>query len=138
MKVANTTDVIVEINVTIEKNTTNSPSAYVPDLSVNANLGVPAPAYLPEDYSGYAHIVFWFCFAFFAFLSTVIYLFSVRKSALRGQPFLAGHLLSASTAVTAACYFIMAAGEGKLYEPYAVQVAPCKQSSQNTASPQQR
>jgi bacteriorhodopsin len=81
---------------------------------------------LPDlsDFStgGYSHIVFWFCFAYFSFLAITMYLFSTRKSPDNAEPFIAGHLLAASTAMTATCHFFMAVGVGSLQEAYAVKV----------------
>ncbi len=125
MTTSNVTNIVVEINMTFFKNKTIAvPQEVPPGLSDYYGIGVPTPVYQSDDFSGYSYTVSWFCFAYFTFLAIVICIFSEQRSAQHRQPFLAGYLLSASTAVTASCYFFMASGKGKLYEPYAVQVLP--------------
>jgi bacteriorhodopsin len=122
---ANSTTTInyVEINVTISQNRTPEASGSESNTTIvdEANYLEPDRFLKPD---GYAPKIFWFCFSYFTFLAVAMYLFSVRKSSERKEPFVAGHTLAASTACTAACYFFMALGEGRLHEAYAIQVAP--------------
>ena len=114
-----TINVNVPVNVTIHDNRSDTDQNILPNAT---SLSATQPADNGNQL-GYSQFVFWFCFAYFAFLATIMYLFSSGKSSERKEPFCAGHTLAASTAITAACYFFMAIGEGQLYEVYAVQVA---------------